>query len=140
MDSNDERLKAAIRNASAKKGEATGMNYLYEPQGAELHWDGLKEKQEPMERQASLAGPAPRYSSAPAKEAVVAVAKPMPKGIGGSQTRRLSPEEMQAAADAMLAVTEARTADANKAGGAAVGDLDESGKRLPDWLKRESER
>lgn len=33
------------------------VDYLYEPEGSELHWDALKRKQEPLVQQASLSGP-----------------------------------------------------------------------------------
>ncbi len=38
------------------------VDYLYEPEGTELHWDALKAAPKPSVQQASLSGPAPQYS------------------------------------------------------------------------------
>jgi hypothetical protein len=110
------------------------VDYLFEPEGAELHWDGLKEKQAPQPQQASLSGPAPTYSSAPQEQHPSAR-----KGMYGSSAdqaggyRQMTPDQLEAAARQMMAQTEANSS--MLAAGPAAGDRDDAGNKLPDWLK-----
>lgn len=156
MEKDDPRLQAAVARLLQKKTFKPAAERLYQPEGQELHWDGLHGQKTIADGgmpSASLSGPTPKFSTPKGQGAAGSGGNPEggmeqperapqrpPVGLARSQARRMTPEEMQAAADAMMAVTDARTADANKAGGAAVGDLDDSGKRLPEWLKRESGR
>lgn len=110
------------------------VDFLYEPDGAELHWDGLKDKPQPQ--QASLSGPAPSFASHHTQR----------QGMQGTQmdaTRHLkakphnqpmTQEDLMAKAQRMLAEQEEQK-NAQLGAGPAVSDA--QGKMLPAWLTRQ---
>ncbi len=113
------------------------VNYLFEPEGTELHWDGLKEKAAPMDGGgASLSGPAPKYSQPmavkrhPDDRSGLAGTRPADKAMA---PRQLSPEQMLAQANEMLNTQKAQH-EAQLSSGPSVGARDDAGGKLPDWL------
>ncbi len=110
------------------------INYLYEPEGTELHWEGLKEKAAPQTGGASLSGPAPKYS-----QPLVPKRHPDERaGLAGTRPadRQLSPEQLLAQANAMLSAQKVQH-QAQLSNGASTGARDDAGGKLPDWLVAE---
>jgi hypothetical protein len=122
------------------------VDYLYEPAGAELHWDGLKEKSVPQAQDASLSGPTPQYHHsertglAGTQMAAAAKAppelKPMPPQ---PHDKPMTHEQLMAKAQAMLDDQRAQH-EALLAAGPSLSERDDSGRQLPAWLTAEMRR
>lgn len=117
-------------------GDRDRVDYLFEPSGSELHWDGLKDKvQAQSGPTASLSGPAPKYSQPlavrrhPDDRSGLAGTRPS----DGGQPKQLTPEQMLAQASAMLEAQKVQTG-AQMGSGPSVGSRDDAGGRMPDWL------
>jgi hypothetical protein len=118
------------------------VDYLFEPEGSELHWDGLKEKPsatQAMDRSvpgASLSGP-----SKVAKPMVVAYHPDERVGMRGtspadrSPVKQHSPVDLMAQAHEMMAQTKA-----NETMGPSLSERDDSGGQLPSWLVEEMKK
>ena len=112
------------------------VSYLYEPEGSELHWDGLKQKEKPSIQNASLSGPSPAYSS-PVARSGLAGTSPSPQSFKPAPAK-LSPEDLLAQANAMLDRQEVQHSYAMHEGPAS-GSRDDAGSKVPEWLRKEME-
>lgn len=112
-------------------GDRTDFNYLYEPEGTELHWDGLKQVQASQPAGASLAALSARSKASgglSGTSAQDAGGYPSPAPQKPAQ-RAYSPAELHQMADAMLA-----QAEAGGQAPRALSQRDSSGGVLPKWL------
>ncbi len=116
------------------------VSYLYEPEGTELHWDGLKEAHKPSLQNASLSGPAPTYSS-PVQRQGLAGTSPSPASYRPQPppTHKMSPDDLLAQAKAMLESQELSNSHAMQAG-PSTGARNDSGGKVPEWLRQEMEK
>ncbi len=112
------------------------INYLFEPEGSELHWTGLQEKQKPAMQQASLSGPSPSYSHPMERQGLGGTVptassyKPQP---AAQETHKMSPDELYKYAQDMLNQQEVQNSHA-LAMGPATGSRDDAGSKTPAWL------
>ncbi len=129
-----------LHAALAKPGNGSGsVDYLYEPQGAELHWEGLKKAQEPTDKlKASLSGsgspPGLRSSMSESSPKTSPVAQAM-ASKPAYQPHQMTPDELLAYAKNLQANTSANS-EAQLGAGASTGDVDASGNKLPSWLEQ----
>lgn len=121
------------------------VRYLYEPEGSELHWDGLKPTMPNMQSSvgpASLSGPVRN----PASRAGLAGTMPASAGtyansgqaVGRPQaqaTRAKTPQELLEQAESMLKAQQEQHA-ASLGAGPSVGVRDDSGGQVPSWLTK----
>ncbi len=125
------------------------VDYLYEPQGSELHWEGLKKAPEHGSvQQASFSGsgsvghtgvhPADRSGMQGTMAAHSSEYSAPPPPVQ-HQERQLTPEELMVQARQMLD-TQAAGTQAQINNGASTGDRDANGGRLPEWLTRTQEQ
>lgn len=115
------------------------VSYLYEPEGTELHWDGLKTAEKPSIQHASLSGPAPTYGS-PASRQGLAGTSPSPASYRPQPApHQMSPDDLLRQAKAMLAAQEVSTSHALHEG-PSTGSRDDSGGQVPEWLRKEMEK
>ncbi len=121
---------------------AGGVDYLYEPQGAELHWDALKSAQPQAPQQASLSGPSNPMvrkglgGTTPNKDSFRAQ---RPSAQAPRAPKAPSPDELLRQAQAMLAEQEVRNSH-SLAQGPSTGPRDDSGSQTgaaqtPGWLE-----
>lgn len=114
----------------------SGVDYLYEPEGSELHWDGVKPAAKPQQGgHATLVSTHPdermgMQRTMPAEKAHMAPRDP----IGKPPVRQITPDELMAQAQEMLAAHKVQS-EAQLGAGPSVGDRDDAGSLLPDWLK-----
>ncbi len=112
------------------------VDYLYEPEGTELHWDALKAKDVPKPEHASLSGAAPSYSHHTDRQGLVgtqmSATASLPPGTK-AEPKQMSHEELMAKAQAMLAKQQAQN-EAQMSHGPAQGPRDDAGGKMPDWL------
>lgn len=127
-----------------------GVNYLYEPEGTELHWGGLEAAKKPKPQMASLTSSGGGSATHPDDRAGMmgtSVAQAVPKAApvqhaAPQMPRQQSPEELMAFAHQMLDAQAAQTQ-----GGSSISPrqetgqmvTDTNGQKLPDWLVREQE-
>lgn len=118
------------------------VDYLYEPDGAELHWDGLKNKAATKPMEASLSGAQPQFSHHTERQGLIgtqmAATKVLPPGTK-AQPMALTHDQLMAKANEMLAAQKANQS-AQLAAGASTGDRDDAGGVLPHWLRESAGR
>ncbi len=116
------------------------VSYLFEPEGTELHWDGLQAKAKPSVQQASLSGAAPTYSSPVQRQGLAGTSpshssyRPQPP-----PSHKMTPDDLLAQAKAMLEAQELSGSHALHAG-PSTGARDDAGGQVPEWLRKEMER
>lgn len=111
-----------------------GVDYLTEPEGSELHWDGLKPNVAPQQ-----GGHATLVSTHASDVQGMRLTSPNAKShpadpIKAPPVRQVSPDDLMAQAQAMLAAHKVQS-EAQLGAGPSVGDRDDAGSLLPEWLK-----
>ncbi len=109
------------------------VNYLFEPEGSELHWEGLQKKPEPSVQTASLAGdsnPMVRHGLGGSRPTEASFAAQQPQA---TEPHKMSPDELLAYAKNMLATQEVSNSH-SMAKGPSTGARDDSGSKTPAWL------
>ncbi len=127
-----------------------GVNYLYEPEGTELHWGGLEAAKKPQPQMASLSSHGGVSGVHPSDlqgmmGTSAAHAEPKPQAApvqhAQPQQRLQSPDELMAMAHQMLdsqaAQPQGSSISPRDASGSQVTDA--NGQKLPDWLVRQQE-
>jgi len=112
------------------------VDYLYEPEGHELHWDGLKKAQEkPSVQHASLSGPAPSYVHPHDRQGMggTSAAQAMKQAPPVRADRQMTPDELIKHANELIDQNAAQHS-ASLSNGPSVGQRDANGKPLPSWL------
>lgn len=115
----------------------SGVDYLYEPDGSELHWDGMKQAAKPQ--QAGSVPPATLVSTHPDERRGMQNTAPAQKAhiardpIGKAPVRQVTPDDLMAQAQTMLAAHKVQSEA--QLGHTSIGDRDDAGSLLPDWLK-----
>ncbi len=103
---------------------ADEISYLFEPEGSELHWDGLKAKQkDPLVASVAPSGKG-MMGSAPVQYAKVS------QHIQHAAPRPMTHEELQAMANQMLDKQAAQTQG-------QLGNGPSVGQEVPSWLRKE---
>ena len=114
--------------------QPSNSDYLAEPAGSEMHWTGIQPKQ-PMAK--SSRGDGPLVSSH--SDDVSGMSGTSPRShpadpIKAPPVRQVSPDDLMAQAQAMLAAHKVQS-EAQLGAGPSVGDRDDAGSLLPEWLK-----
>lgn len=127
------------------------VSYLYEPEGSQLHWDGLKATQPPAGIQNdSLGGsgsvrhsvhPADRegMQGSSAAQSASYSAPPPPAPAPHPEQPKMDHETMMLLAREMLD-RQANQHQSILSAGPSTGDRDAAGGKLPEWLTRTMER
>jgi hypothetical protein len=124
----------------AGEDDYKGVNFLYEPEGTELNWDGLKEKPQPAVQQASLSGPAPTYAHHTERQGLAgtqmaATAKLPPGTKAQPQDKPMTHDQLMAKAKAMLDAQAAQSEAQMQ--NQALAQRDGAGAMLPAWLVKQ---
>ncbi len=102
---------------------------LAQPQGTELHWEGLKQAAPTKNQGASFSGPTPKFSSEPSGMGGTA------KGAPRTPARAMTDKELSDYADKLKAAQDVQH-EALLGAGPATGDRDANGTVLPEWMKQ----
>ena len=111
----------------------SGVDYLSEPEGSELHWDGLKPNVAPQQGgHATLVST--HTNDVQGMQRTSPSVKAHADPIKAPPVHQVTPDQLMAQAQAMLAEHKVQS-EAQLGAGPSVGDRDDAGSLLPDWLK-----
>ena len=118
--------------------QPSNSDYLTEPSGSEMHWTGIQPKNPPAAGHRDD-GTASLVSSHSDDVSGMSGTSPTPKShvqdpIKAPPVHQVTPDQLMAQAQAMLAEHKVQS-EAQLGAGPSVGDRDDAGSLLPDWLK-----